>query len=207
MLAYLTHYGTHVDVNTALLGHVVQVLPGLALRVRQAPVSPESGVALVQIWNLSSAAEVVGEGVTFVAPEQVGPAVRLQAGDVLFASRGASQRAAVYRGQLREAVAGAQLTTLRPRDPGVVLPEYIALYLSHGPAQKYLAENRSGSYIPLITKAVLEKLPIVVPALHEQRQMVDIYQLVMRETALMERLRDRRLGWLKAFLHERTSGR
>lgn len=164
-------------------------------------------MALIQIGDLSSAGEVGGAGVSYVARDQVGPAPRLQAGDVLFASRGASQRAAVYRGQLREAVAGAQLTTLRPRDPSVVLPEYIALYLSHGPAQKYLAVNRSGSYIPLITKAVLEKLPIVVPPMSEQRQLVDIYQLVMREMDLMDRLKERRLGWLKAFLHERTSGR
>ena len=193
-------------IGTAL-GRILRVIPGVSLRRGRCIVDEGRGVALLQIGDLGHAGEVLTEGVQHVDPAQVGTAARVQVGDVLFAARGASQKAAVYRGELKEAVAGAQLTILRPLDPSALLPEFLVLYLVHGPAQKYMAENRTGSYIPLITKATLENMPMIVPPLEEQREMVAIHQLVMRELDLMDRLRGRRLEWLEGLLDARTTGR
>ena len=114
----------------------------------------------------------------------------LHRGDVLLVARGNRNRAAVFAGEIKGAIAGAQFYIIRPKN--LVLPEYLAWYLNQTPAQRQIEAGLAGSFVPFIPREALDELLVAVPTLEEQRRVVAVHELWLKEQELMEQISGRR---------------
>ena len=111
----------------------------------------------------------------------------IQAGDVLFMSRGEKNRAARIDQCVPNAVPTVAFFVLRPR-PELVDAEYLAWFLNQAPTQAAISQVRTGAGTPMVQRALFEGLSIPLPPLAEQQQIAYLSELQHREHALMERL-------------------
>ncbi|MGE0131073.1 MAG: restriction endonuclease subunit S [Blastocatellales bacterium] len=114
----------------------------------------------------------------------------LEAGDVLFISRGPRKQAVAITGPLENTIATSQFFVIRPDEK--VLPEYLAWYINQRPAQRYIEEHSTGTSASLINLEALKTLPVETPQLETQTRIIKIHQLSLREKELMEAIQNRR---------------
>jgi restriction endonuclease S subunit len=114
----------------------------------------------------------------------------LRQGDILFVSRGHRNRAVLIEKYLHNAIAGSQFLVLKPREE--VLPEFLGWYLNQKPSQLYLEQNAVGSNVRLISKEVINRLPVALPALETQQRIVRIHELALKETSLVWAIEQKR---------------
>lgn len=110
----------------------------------------------------------------------------LATGDLLFAAKGSNNFCAIFRELYCPAVASSSFLTLRIREKGVVLPEYLCWYINLDTTLKYLQSEAKGTGIPSISKATLEELEIPVPPIEKQRTIAEIVRL-QAETQQLQR--------------------
>lgn len=122
-------------------------------------------------------------------------------GDVLVISRGSRNHAAAITEDLPETIAGAQFFVIRS-DNNKIMPQYLAWYLNQTPAQTYLGSQARGTGVPLIHKDALAKLPLEVPPLVIQRQIIEIYALSLKERELLETIQRKRQTFIETALLE-----
>lgn len=163
---------------------------GNAAVIQMRDVSPEGGIA----WASLSRTEL--------------PAGRspdwLRKGDVLFAARGA-RNYAVCLSQVPEATVCAQyFFVLRCRSERL-LPEYLAWHINRRPSQQYLRNNAEGTDQLSIRRAVLEDMPIAVPELARQRQLVALAEAAAQERRQLDALIQNRERLLDAFAQQLLS--
>lgn len=108
----------------------------------------------------------------------------LQAGDILFASKGVNYLSVVFREQ-ESAVASTSFFVIRLQTD-VVTPEYICWFLRQPSVEAYFKVHQAGSATPLIHKPAVENLEIPVPSLYEQNIIVNIASLAQREKVLQQ---------------------
>jgi hypothetical protein len=120
-------------------------------------------------------------------------------GEVLFMSRGERNRSAVIVSCPPNTVPTVAFFVLKP-NPNVVLPAYLAWYLNQVPAQSAITQIRTGAGTPIVQRPQFEALPVLLPPLSTQRQVVHLSELLQREQDLMHQMastvatRNRALG-------------
>lgn len=127
----------------------------------------------------------------------------LRKGDVLFVARGTRNDAVVFASEMTNAIAGAQFFVIRPT--GSVQPEYLAWYLNQESAQRHVVEYRSGSFVPFVPRAALEELEVLLPPIEDQRRIVAIQELAVREQELFEAIKAKRRELVGAALGRRLA--
>jgi restriction endonuclease S subunit len=172
---------------TRALGTIAQVSTGFPFRTK---VESEAGgdLILVQIRDLVGAGGVLGVG-SITLRSEGGKYSRylLQAGDLLFQSRGNSHPVAMVDPGIR-GIAAAGLHTIRP-DAEAVLPGYLAWWLNHPTSQaRFRDELARGTHVPFISVRDLADFPVPVPPLEVQRRIVEVERLHARERALNTQL-------------------
>lgn len=115
----------------------------------------------------------------------------LKDGDVLFAAKGNKNFAAVFENHNEPSVASTSFFVLR-QTGNKVLPRYIAWFLNHTTTQNVLKEMARGTSIPSIRKSVLEDLEIVIPSLENQKIIVTLSELALKETEIRMKVLERR---------------
>jgi len=125
----------------------------------------------------------------------------LRKGDILFVGRGYRIFAVLVDQDLKQTVAGPHFFILRANKN--VRPDYLAWYINHGRAQRYFSRHVAGSALPHINRSTLEALPVIVPPLAVQDQIVKAHACRLREKALLEGLIKKKQQLLDALL-ERT---
>lgn len=108
-------------------------------------------------------------------------------GDVIFRSRGSNFVAAVVPKTSEPVLVAAPLILIRVKS-SVVLPEYIVWLINGSCGDFYFKEHAKGTGIPLISKAVLEKMPIKLPKLEDQQRIVDLVELNKKEQLLLSEI-------------------
>lgn len=86
------------------------------------------------------------------------------------------------------------------RDAAALLPEFLAWQINQLPAQRYLSKNAEGTDQPSIRRAVLEALPIAVPAMAQQHQLINLDKAARQERNLLEGLIHNREQQLQAMV-------
>lgn len=116
----------------------------------------------------------------------------LKPGNVLLAARGSRLTAAVF--DLDEAaVAGSQFIIIRIRPQWLGLRSgFLAWYLNLPVIQEQLAAGMRGTYIRSLPAGTLSMLQIPVPDGAKQEAITNLYDLRIREKALMEQLAHQR---------------
>ena len=133
----------------------------------------------------------------------------LVSGDVLFVARGNHYYAAALEAVPNRSVCGPHLYHLRLKRGSAVLPEFLAWQINQPPIQRLLRQAAEGSSQLSIRRAELEALPISVPSLAVQEQIVRLAKAAARERALLDQLilnRERQLNAL-AFSLADAAGR
>ena len=124
-------------------------------------------------------------------------------GDVVFRSRGRDTTAALLPEDWPHlAVIVMPLLILKP-DTARIRPDYLAWAINAPQAQLYFDKNKQGQRISMISRAVLENLPMPLPNLATQKTCVELSRLSNQEHELEYRLADLRRH--KTHLHLTTA--
>jgi hypothetical protein len=133
----------------------------------------------------------------------------LISGDVLFVARGNHYYAAALEAVPNRSVCGPHLYHLRIKRDDVVLPGFLAWQINQPPIQHLLRQAAEGTNQLSVRRAELEALPISVPPLADQEQIVRLAEAAVCERALLDQLilnRERQLSAL-AFALADAAGR
>lgn len=114
----------------------------------------------------------------------------LNPGDIVFAAKGTKNIAAVYESKNQPTVASTSFFTIRLNSDWTdkILPEFLAWYLNHPSAQKYLKGKAKGTAIVSIAKSTLEELQVPIPSLQVQKAVLEIHSLRNTEKQLKEKI-------------------
>ena len=128
----------------------------------------------------------------------------LAPGDILFVARG-TQNFALYLDDVpRQAVSSQYFFQLRVRQPAQLLSEFLAWQINSLPCQRHLAANAQGSSQLGIPRAVLEALPLAIPAVDTQKRLISLATAAHQEAHRLQALihnRARQLDALALQLH------
>lgn len=185
-----------------LLGEIAKIRAGFPFRGRVEP-NAAGRHRVVQIKDVSDDGRVSFEGLLRTDVDGVKGEHFLRAGDVLFISRGTRRQAAAVDVTPGDVVASGQFFIIDPSPE--LMPEFLAWYINQRPAQQYLAENAAGSNVQIITRPVLERLQIELPALETQRKIVHVYKLSLREQDLLAEIAERRARLVKEALLKKVT--
>jgi restriction endonuclease S subunit len=170
------------------LADVADVFTGYPFRGK---VYPEEGgdLAVVQIKDVDAAAGLRLENLIMLRDER-GKYGRylLEAGDVLFQSRGNHHPVAVVRDGMH-GIAALGLHIIRPNKKHL-RPEYLAWFMNYPQTQAKLKDAARGSYIPFVAKGDLAAFSIPIPSLEVQDRIGRIDQLRRQERQLVSRLNE-----------------
>jgi hypothetical protein len=122
----------------------------------------------------------------------------LASGDVIFTTRGRRNFALALEDIPGLAVCSPHFFVLKSREPGKLLPAFLAWQINQKPAQEYLQQAATGSHILNITRAAIENLPIALPPVNVQRAILELDDAARRERSLVNALIDNRQRQLDA---------
>ena len=147
---------------------------------------PQGDIHYVQIKDIKGQTQLRSE--TLPRTNWQGPAEppMLGAGDILLPARGEYYDAVVADGAA-PVVATSQFFVLRPRSDAVTA-DYLGWYLNRPEARSYFLTHRTGTSIPMLSKSSLGELPVPVPTLEVQHQILALQQLWEQEQELTELL-------------------
>lgn len=180
------------------LATIAEVRMGYSFRSR---LETDAGgdVAVIQMKDIDDANLLHPEGLARVQMPDLKDRHLVQEGDLLFRSRGVTNSAALVGGAIGRAVLAAPMLLIRPKTE-IVEPTYLQWFINHPATQAVLAGQAAGTAVKMISKGVLDVLPVALPPLDRQRLIVEIAQLTSREAALLEELRGRRKALLEGIL-------
>lgn len=114
----------------------------------------------------------------------------LKPGDVLFASKGTKNFAAVYEKKNIPAVASTSFFVIRIKDEfrNKVLPEYLRWFMNQPISQRFLQGNAIGTAMPSISKSVLSELEISIPTIERQKAILKIRELFKKENEIKQEI-------------------
>lgn len=127
----------------------------------------------------------------------------LQRGDILFVGRGYRIFAVLVDKDLESTVAGSHFFIIRVNPNWQdVSPDYLAWYINHKQAQRYFSQHVAGTALPHINRSVLENLPVILPPLKVQNQMIKAHYCRLKEKALLEALIEKKKLFLDELLEQ-----
>ncbi len=171
------------------LSSLAEIRMGATLRGRDATrPDPNGSYLFIRIGDISDDGALLTDDLQRIEPnEPVSARSCLLPGDVLFPNRGTRNTALVFRGLDTRTIVGPQFVVIRP-DQTRVVPDYLAWVLRSAPTQENLNALKKGTHVPVIDRGALATLPIPLPPLIQQRQIVEIASLAQQERQLTERL-------------------
>ena len=126
----------------------------------------------------------------------------LSKGDIVFVSRGHRIFASLVRENFVNTVASPHLFIIRINKDVAVNAAYLAWYINYKSAQRYFLQCAAGSVLKHINRTILENLPIVLPPLLVQQQMVNAHDCQLKEKVLLEKLMTKKNQLLNAVLDQ-----
>jgi restriction endonuclease S subunit len=178
------------------LGEIARISAGYPFR--GAVDALERGpVAVIQMRNVDS--DMVDyETVTRVSLPTSRQPDFLEAGDVIFTTRGRRNSALALDDVPGLAVCSPHFFVLKVVEPDALLPTFLAWQINQKPAQEYLQQAATGSHILNITRGAIERLPVAIPPMEMQRALVAMSDEARRERQVMNALIENRQSQLNA---------
>lgn len=168
------------------LHKLATIRSGYQFRGRVEP-HPDGNVAVIQIKDLIDDQILHPDRLTRVKLDKSIESYEVQAGDVLFLSRGHRLAATVIEQPLHSTIAPGYFFVIRP-DPTRVLPGYLAWYINQSRTQNRLRPSHAGSHMPIVPMSAFRKIDIDVPPLATQQAIVALTELARREQRLLDEL-------------------
>jgi restriction endonuclease S subunit len=185
------------------IADIAEVRAGYPFRGRVLP-DPGGNARVIQIRDLDSEGRISIDKLVRVKAANVDN-YRLRDGDVLFLARGERRFAIPIPEQADDFIAASYFFVLRPgRD---VEAAYLIWAVNQPDFQESMRAFVKGGTLPQITKTDLLSLPIEVPLLATQRQIVVVHELMEQERQLSEALNEKRSTLLRAIASSPTESR
>jgi restriction endonuclease S subunit len=121
-------------------------------------------------------------------------------GDLVFRSRGKINTSAITLENPEKAIVASPLIRIRVTNPETVLPEYLNWYISQTDAQRYLTSMQAGTSVNMIRTQQLEQMPVHIPSLSIQKNIVELAALSARERTILNELADKRDKYISTLL-------
>ncbi|WP_095498387.1 restriction endonuclease subunit S [Paraferrimonas haliotis] len=134
----------------------------------------------------------------------------LQTDDVLFVAKG-SKHYAVHIGEQavpEQTVCSPHffMVRVKPELNSQVLPAFLGWQINQKPAQRYFTVSAEGSLYLSIRKQILEDLPLTLPSIEKQQQLIAMHKCAMKEQKVLKRLIENRQQQLDAIALKALSG-
>mgnify|MGYP000639813889 CR=1 FL=1 len=126
----------------------------------------------------------------------------LKQGDILFMGRGYRLFAVLVDEELGHTVAGSHFFIIRIKSRSNVRADYLTWYINNKRAQKYFSQHVAGTALPHVNRNTLENLPVVLPPLAVQDQMMKAHYCRLKEKALLEALIQKKKQFLDELLDQ-----
>lgn len=184
-----------------ILSDIATVHMGLTFRgsLKQAA---EGSVAVVQMKDAGNGLLDSDEGLARIAAQAVAPRYLLQAGDLIFRSRGFDNSFSLVTEGLGIAITIAPMMFVRIHDPARTLPDFLHWWLNRPATQKLIADRAQGGTIHMIPAGALGDLPVKLPSLALQQAVANIAKLCLIERQLTLQIAEKRFSLVDAQLHD-----
>ena len=173
--------------NTYLLKDIADIRTGYSFRAKLEPDS-EGNILVVQLKELSDKNTIDISTAVKINMQNVSENYLLQKGDLVFRSRGMDSTAAIMNMDANNVILSAPFQRIRISKPLEIIPEYLLWYINSKESQTYFIANKTGTSVSMISTAVLAELPVVIPSLKIQKQIIEINTLAVKEIELQEEL-------------------
>lgn len=168
--------------HTVLLRDVAQLSVGYPFRNTCVP--GESGTLACFLRDVDSDGSLNVGSLRRVEDAKPNSSHFAVAGDIVFRSRGGSFVSAIVPTLNEDLLVVAPMIRIRVNRERV-LPEYLVWYMNGANGTAFFKEFAKGSAMPLISKTVLEQMPIKLPSLQAQQNIVELVELGRREHEIM----------------------
>lgn len=178
------------------LADIAEIRTGYTFR--EALTSQDDGdLRILQIKDIQSGQPIQTDQLLKINGALISDTHHLRRHDIVIVARGIRNNAAIFEGD-GAVVAASQFLILTLRD-AQVLPHYLLWYLAYAEqVQKFLAERKAGSAMPILNKTTLSELPVIIPTVEQQQRIVAMQQLADREQQIYQDLQRTRQQQLRA---------
>jgi type I restriction enzyme S subunit len=171
----------------------------------------DEGIAVLGIDNAVANEFRWGKS-RFITPEkyQQLERYRVHPGDVLITIMGTCGRCAIVPDGIPTAINTKHLCCIT-LDQNKCDPRYLhAYFLYHPSAQEFLTKRAKGAVMPGLNMGIVKELPVLLPPLNRQREIVHCLDSLREETQRLESVYQRKLAALdelkRSLLHQAFSG-
>lgn len=168
--------------HTVLLREIAQLSVGYPFRNTCVP--GESGTLACFLRDIDDSGEVNLQNLKRVEDANPNDSHMAKDGDVVFRSRGTPFMASVVPEIAEDLLVVAPMIRIRVNRE-MVSPEYLVWYINSAYGAAYFKEFATGSGIPLVSKGVLEQMPIKLPSLNAQQAIADLVKLGRKEHEIL----------------------
>ncbi len=162
--------------------------------------SENGNIAVIQMKDLLDDNSVDCSGLTKIDMQDPKEQHFALKGDLLFRSRGQVNTSAIIHENPGKAIIAAPLLRIRITDPENVLPEYLNWYISQADAQRYLTSMQAGTSVNMIRSKQLREMPVHIPSLKIQKNIVELAALSAREQTILSALAEKRERYISTLL-------
>lgn len=179
--------GKQKQVTVVRIGDCAEVLPGYSLKAR-AEHEPEGTHQIIMAKHLTEgmAYRYRDEHELRMTPSGNVDKYVVQAGDVLFVSRGMKNHAVAVESVPAKTLASSTLYLLKVKPE--IDPAYVAWYLNQAAAQAAINQVRTGAGTPIVQRNVFAEMPIPLPEPTLQKQIARLGDLMARERQIRMQL-------------------
>ena len=165
-----------------LLSDVAQLSVGYPFRNTCVP--GESGMLACFLRDIDDSGELNLQNLKRVEGANPNDSHIAKDGDAVFRSRGTPFMASVVPEIAEDLLVVAPMIRIRVNRE-MVSPEYLVWYINSAYGAAYFKEFATGSGIPLVSKGVLEHMPIKLPSLNAQQAIADLVKLGRKEHEIL----------------------
>ncbi len=186
-------------VSTAIISDIATVQMGYSFRSRL-EASENGNIAVIQMKDLLDDNSVDFSGLMRIDMHNLKEQHFVRRGDLVFRSRGQVNTSAVIRDNPGKSVIAAPLLRIRITNFKNVLPEYLNWYISQADAQRYLTSVQAGTSVNMIRSKELEEMPVHLPSLKMQNNIVELAALSAGERMILSALAEKRGRYISVLL-------
>ena len=193
----------HLNVSKGILADFVELDGGYSFRGKIEN-TPHENLPVVQMKDLTDDNRVSLEDAVHVHHKLYDEKFILRQGDLVFRSRGKTPEVALVEEAMEEALLVAPLIRIRPGEK--VLGEFLRWVINREDSQNFLKAHMRGTASKMITKPSLASLPIEVPSLDVQEQIVALVNAAWREQELYKHIAEKRAKFSNDWLIRLVKG-
>jgi Type I restriction modification DNA specificity domain len=142
---------------------------------------------VIQMRDITENTFVNWDTLVHAVPDGKRKADWLEANDILFIAKGNNNLSIFLESAPLLAVCSPHFYHLQVKVENV-RPAFLAWAINQKPAQEYLRKNREGSGTLSVRRAVLENMPLSVPSMSTQYEIIALDHLVQKEKATFKNL-------------------